>query len=115
MYTQTFNIGAYLPAVTDDQSSNVDKQLAVVDGENFAWKASGVFSAFGHEIIAGAFEGPGHHVTTFQVGGETWVFGRTQVAREAGGVWETLDQFPAAASHFRNRKLGAVIFTVFLV
>ena len=98
MYTQTFNIGAYLPAVTDDQSSNVDKQLAVVDGENFAWKASGVFSAFGHEIIAGAFEGPGHHVTTFQVGGETWVFGRTQVAREAGGVWETLYEFPAAAS-----------------
>ena len=97
MYTQTFNIGAYLPAVTDEQSGKADNQLSIVDGENFAWKASGVFSAFGHEVITGAFEIPGFHVTPFQVGGETWIFGRTQVAREVGGAWDVLYEFPAVA------------------
>ena len=48
MYSQTFNIGAYTPILADEQSGKLAEQLAVVDGENFAWRGSAVFSAHGH-------------------------------------------------------------------
>lgn len=51
MFVQTFQLQDFMPALSAEQAGKVQEQLAIYDGQNFAWTAHGVFSAYGRELI----------------------------------------------------------------
>lgn len=95
MYNQTFAIGPYTPAVVDEQSGKASQnQLAVVDGENFAWRASGVFSAFGHEEVGFSLFSSASHDNAFKVMDDVWHLTSDAVWSFKSGAWTIIHEWP---------------------
>lgn len=70
MFTQTFQIGAYIPALAAEQAGKVNDQLAVVDGENFIWNLRGVQSSFGVAETVESQVITGRHPGCFNIANE---------------------------------------------
>lgn len=86
MFSQTYEIGQYQPALSPEQRGKAAEQMAISDGENFAWHLKGVFSAHSYAPV-GEMAGPARlmaHPGVFWVKDRKCVF-------YANGVYELLD------------------------
>lgn len=104
MYSQSFAFSGYVPALANEQVGKKQDQMAVVDGENFAWTTDGVFSAYGHDD-AGApeFAVAMAHPHTAIIDGQLHVFYGNGVYRWDGAAWTLTFAF-AGAPTFTNPK-----------
>jgi len=87
MFTQTFQIGAYMPSLSDEQSGKASDQIAVVDGENFIWNLRGVQSAFGVVEQTGTAVDTGRHPGCFDVANERIFCFNTGLFKLVSGVY----------------------------
>lgn len=53
MFSQSFDILGYYPAYQPEQLGKKKDEMAVVDGQNFAWRTGGVFSAYANSQVDG--------------------------------------------------------------
>jgi len=91
MFAQSFMLTEYMPAMKAEQVGKLQDQLAVVDGRNFAWRASGVFSAYENVPAPNAPENTTRHPGAFVIQNVVYVFTGTGVSRRnANNTWTTV-------------------------
>lgn len=104
MYSQSFSFSGYAPGLPSEMVGKSQNQMAVVDGENFAWTVDGVFSAYGNTDIgkpAGAVVMA--HPHTAVINNVLHAFYQNGVWKLVAGVWELAFDFTSAPA-FTNHK-----------
>ena len=100
MFSQTFQLGPYLPAFADEQSGKTSDQLSVVDGINFAWRFNSVYSAHGHVPSASLGATPMLHPFSFIINDDQFVLFEDGVYRDdRTGSWSKVFTFSATFTH----------------
>ena len=100
MFSQTFDIGAYQPALDAEQSGKASQQLAIQDGENFFWNARGVQSGFGEDLRSGVEQHGMEHPGEFDIKNiKHFFFASGVYTVDEAGTWTQVLAFNANATH----------------
>lgn len=96
MYSQTYNIAPYVPALNAEQTGKKAGQLAVHDGENFIWNLRGVQSGFGITETLPDRAPDQAHPAVFDVANVKYYFKAGEVYKQSGATWQTVFTFAAS-------------------
>ena len=101
-FSQTFQIGAYIPALSDEQTGKASDQLSVADGVNFAWRLGSVFSAHGGLPDRVGDVAPMLHPYSFVINDDQFVVYEGGVYQsDRMGSWSQVFSFTPAYTHER--------------
>lgn len=105
MFSQSFNFTGYYPAYNAEQLGKAKDELAVVDGQNFAWQLAGIRSYYANSIInAPTGSSLMAHPLLFVIDGQLHYFDAAGVwALSKTNVWSQAFSF-AGAPAFTNDK-----------
>lgn len=104
MFSQSYSFVGYFPALTAEQIGKAKDEMAIVDGQNFAWKLNGVFSAYAHESVGKPTEAViMRHPYDAVIAGQLYVFFSNGVWRLENGLFTQVFDF-AGAPAFENPK-----------